>query len=213
MLAFIGARGMASAMQHAANEVWDVPKADRPSGIKEILRSLALLVVGAGGLVATSVLAGFMTGLVDLGSAGRIAGLALSAVLNVGVFVLSFRIATAPAITTRPLLPGAIFAAVGWTVLQFFGTWLVTGQIEQAGDTYGFFAIVIGLLTFLFIAAQITLYGLELSVVLERRAVAAIVVRTADHRRRPGGLESGCPGRAAGRRTADRRGFRAGRRA
>ncbi len=169
VLAFIGARGMASAMQHAANEVWDVPKADRPSGIKEILRSLALLVVGAGGLVATSVLAGFMTGLVDLGSAGRIAGLALSAVLNVGVFVLSFRIATAPAITTRPLLPGAIFAAVGWTVLQFFGTWLVTGQIEKAGDTYGFFAIVIGLLTFLFIAAQITLYGLELSVVLERR--------------------------------------------
>ena len=75
LLAFIGARGMASAMQHAANEVWDVPKADRPSGIKEILRSLALLIVGAGGLVATSVLAGFMTGLVDLGSAGRIAGL------------------------------------------------------------------------------------------------------------------------------------------
>ena len=169
VLAFVGARGMASAMQHAANEVWDVPEADRPSGIKEILRSLALLVVGAGGLVATSVLAGFMTGLVDLGPASRIAGLALSGLLNVGVFVLSFRIATAPAITTRPLLPGAIVAAIGWTVLQFFGTWLVTGQIERAGDTYGFFAIVIGLLTYLFITAQMTMYALELSVVRERQ--------------------------------------------
>ena len=34
LLAFIGARGMASAMQYGANEVWDVPKADRPSGIE-----------------------------------------------------------------------------------------------------------------------------------------------------------------------------------
>ena len=116
---------------------------DRPSGIKEALRSLALLIVRAAAWWRPPVLAGFMTGLVDLGSAGRIAGLALSAVLNVGVFILSFRIATAPAIASRPLLPGAIFAAVGWTVLQFFGTWLVTGQIEKAGDTYGFFAIVI----------------------------------------------------------------------
>ncbi|MET0741278.1 MAG: YihY/virulence factor BrkB family protein [Candidatus Nanopelagicales bacterium] len=168
-LAFVGARGMASAMQYAANEVWDVPKADRPSGIKEVLRSLALLIVGAGGLVATSVLAGFMTGLVDLGPASRIAGLALSGLLNVGVFVLSFRIATASSIATRALLPGAIVAAAGWTVLQFFGTWLVTGQVERAGNTYGFFAIVIGLLTYLFIAAQMTLYALELSVVRERR--------------------------------------------
>jgi hypothetical protein len=46
----------------------------------------------------------------------------------------------------RRLLPGAAFAAVGWSALQTLGVYILDRQLEQANLIYGVFAVVIVLL-------------------------------------------------------------------
>lgn len=165
---FLGARGMAGAFRTACDSIWAVPRQVRRAGPTGILANLALLVVVGGGLVATTVVSGYATGTLDLGPASRIAGLVLTAALNVGVFALAFRLATSPSIAFRSLRVGATVAAVAWTALQVVGSLLVTREVAKASDVYGTFAIVIGLLTWLYLSAYLTVLSLEIDVVRVR---------------------------------------------
>jgi uncharacterized BrkB/YihY/UPF0761 family membrane protein len=67
------------------------------------------------------------------------------------------------------LLPGAVLGGVAWTALQFLGSYLVARQLQHTSELYGFFAIVLGLTFWLFLAAQILVYSSEVNVVLARR--------------------------------------------
>ncbi len=49
------------------------------------------------------------------------------------------------------------------------GSWLVDRQISQASLAYGVFAIVIGLLGWIYVAAQLFLLSAEINVVRARR--------------------------------------------
>ena len=65
----------------------------------------------------------------------------------------------------RELLPGVALAAVGLLVLQALGGRYVEATIGRATDTYGLFATVIGLLSWLSLAAQLILIAAELNAV------------------------------------------------
>jgi len=69
----------------------------------------------------------------------------------------------------RSLLPGAVVAALAWALLQWLGGWYVGRQLSRATNTYGTFGLVIGLLSWLYLAATVTLYAAELNAVLARR--------------------------------------------
>jgi membrane protein len=69
----------------------------------------------------------------------------------------------------RDVLPGAIVAAVSWEVLQTVGGYIVDRQLRHASSTYGVFAIVIGLLSWIYLAANVTLISAEINVVHARR--------------------------------------------
>jgi len=88
--------------------------------------------------------------------------------LNSLGFFASFRTLTPREAPTRALLPGAVFAAVGFTVLITVGSGLVAHQLRHSSSTYGQFGAVIGLVGFLLLLARITLYGAELNPVLAR---------------------------------------------
>ena len=45
-------------------------------------------------------------------------------------------------------------ATVGWAVLQVIGAWFVGRVVSRAGNTYGVFAVVIGLLVWLSLLAR-----------------------------------------------------------
>ena len=64
---------------------------------------------------------------------------------------------------------GALVAAGAWFGLQQLGTAIVNGQIAKADSTYGTFAIVIGLLFWLHLGAQVTLLAAEVNVVRSDR--------------------------------------------
>lgn len=69
----------------------------------------------------------------------------------------------------RDVLAGAVIAALVWAALLTVGTWFVDRQIRGASDVYGFFALVIGLLSWLYVGAQMTLLAAEVNVVRARR--------------------------------------------
>ncbi|HEX6400749.1 MAG TPA: YihY/virulence factor BrkB family protein [Actinomycetota bacterium] len=158
-----------TAAQHAMDEVWDVPRAERPALWRRALRALALLVVAALTVVVTALLAnlGDGTGLASL--AGRVAGGVLVLLVSVGLFAIAYRVLTVARVGWRDVLPGAVVAAVAWGGLLLLGGWIVDQQIRNASQAYGFFAIVIGLLTWIFLAAQVFVAAAEVNVVRARR--------------------------------------------
>lgn len=169
----LGARGVAGAAQNACNRLWGVPFTERPGFPFNQLRSLAwVAVVGTGTVVTTSVatfVAGFHNGNALLGPGLHAAAVAATALLNVGTFIGGFRLATAAVVRTRDLLWGAVLAGVGWTALQSVGAYVVNHQLKHASAVYGTFGLVIGLLSWLYLLAQLSVYAIEIDVVRTRR--------------------------------------------
>jgi YihY family inner membrane protein len=163
-----GGLGITQGAQHAMNEVWNVPGVYRPGFVTRLVRGLIVLVVLGVGVLATSLL----SGLGQLGTrsaAFRIASLLASGAVNVVLFVAAFRVLTSRTIATRDLLLGAVCAGVAWQLLQTLGGYLVAHQLRNASQVYGFFAAVLGLLSWMALGARVTLYCAELNVVRARR--------------------------------------------
>jgi uncharacterized BrkB/YihY/UPF0761 family membrane protein len=149
-------------------EIWNIPGKQRPSFATRQLRGLVLLLVFGLGVVATTALAA----LASFGGHSLLvvlANLAASAVVNAALFLIAFRVLTPGRIPTRRLLVGAAVAGVLFTLLQAVGGYLVGHNLKHAQQVYGFFAIVLGLMSWLFLSAQVTLYGAEVNVVRARR--------------------------------------------
>lgn len=163
-----GSLGAAQAAEHAMAEVWNLPKKERPGFVPRLVRALLTMLVIVVAVLASTALASVAT-LIAESAVVSVAVLLLGVGVNVGVYFLMFRVLTPSRIATRDLWPGAIAAGVAWTILQLVGGWLVARQLRQTSELYGFFAIVLGLLFFLFLVARITLYAAELNVVRVRR--------------------------------------------
>jgi uncharacterized BrkB/YihY/UPF0761 family membrane protein len=67
------------------------------------------------------------------------------------------------------LVPGAVLAGVGWTILQAFGGYVVGHYLKNDSAVYGLFGIVLGLLAWVYLIAELTVYSAELNVVLARK--------------------------------------------
>jgi membrane protein len=163
---FLGARGVASAIQNALNTVWEVPISQRPGFPWALLRSFGLIVFVGTGEIGTVILSGIAggTGHVISGLGAHIGAIAVSLVLNMGLFWLAFRLGTARQVATRDLRLGAVLAAIAWQVLQVVGGYFVAHSLAT-NSVYGVFGIVLGLLAWLYLQAQITLYAVEVNVV------------------------------------------------
>lgn len=158
-----------TAAQHAMDEVWDVPRAERPPLPTRVLRAFLLLVVFGGGIVVSAVLAGLGDGTGPAATTLRVVSTAGLMLLSVALFAVAFRLLTVADVRWRDVLPGSVVAAVAWTALLMVGSWLVDTQIRNARQAYGlFFAIVIGLLTWIYLAAQLFVLSAEVNVVRAR---------------------------------------------
>ena len=109
--------------------------------------------------------------LVPGGSAVPILSTLLVVVLNVGLYWLAFRVMTPGEVASRDLVTGAIVGGVAWTALQAVGSLLVARQLRHTSELYGTFGVVLGLLFFLYLAAQIMVYAAEVNVVKARHLV------------------------------------------
>jgi YihY family inner membrane protein len=158
--------------QQAFDEVWEIPRRYRPSLVEQVRRSLFVLGTIGVGLVVATILSGYVTGRdtgVHLGWYGRLGGYLVSLALDVGLFVIAFRMLTKRDVTLRDVLPGALLAGAAFFVLQQISSLIISRYLGKAQGTYGAFATVITILWWFYLQAQITLLGAQLNVVLAER--------------------------------------------
>jgi membrane protein len=160
--------GITGAAQNAFNQVWHVPHKDRPNFLVSRLRGLGLLAALGLLSIASTVVAGYLLAQTH-GTLNKLGVHVLALVANLLLFFTAFRLLTAKDIPTRDLLPGVIVAAVLWQILQYVGGYYVSHVIRHAKETSGLFAFVLGLLSWLYLGSQVTLFAAEINVVRARR--------------------------------------------
>ena len=159
-----GGLGVAQAGQNALNIVWAVPRNSRPNPLRARARSLATVsTLGLGALATTGASA------LASGSGARIVGTVLAGLVNIGLFATGYRYLTVADVSWRDVVPGAVVAGVVWAVLQSVGTYYVAHKLKGASEVYGVFAIVLGLVAWIYVEAVVIVICGELNVVLRRR--------------------------------------------
>jgi YihY family inner membrane protein len=162
-----GGTGLARAGLFTMEQVWNVPGPDRPGFVPRLGRSLTFLGLLGVGVIVTTLLAGLNT--YGHNSAWLVVGAdVLAGAANVAMYIAAFRILTPKSVPTRSLLPGAAVGGILYTMLQILGTFLVH-HYAHSDSAYGIFATVLGLIAWIYLAVQITVYAAEINTVLAHR--------------------------------------------
>lgn len=159
-----GAQGVGQAALTAMNSVWNVPFRDWPNFFARRVRGYIWLAVLGLATVASTTAAGFGTTWLH-GGLGWLWSAMAAFVINLGVFYVVFTLLVAEPLGWRDVGLGVVLATLFWDALQALGGFYVRHSLAHANSVYGFFAIVIGLLSWLFVAAQLTLLAAEINVV------------------------------------------------
>jgi YihY family inner membrane protein len=166
--ALLAGLGITGAAQYAFNRIWQVPFKQRPNFLYARLRGLGMLaILGAMSIVST-VAAGFV-GSASHGAPAVVAGVLIAFAVNFALFMTAFKLLTAVELNWRQLLPGVVVAAVLWQLLQHLGGFFIDHELRRTGPLYGVFALVLGLLAWLYLGAQLTIFAAEINVVKARR--------------------------------------------
>ncbi len=160
--------GITGATQNAFNRIWSVPFKDRPNFLIAHLRGLGMLAILGTLFIVSTTAAGFV-GASSHAAPAVIAGVLVAFVLNLALFMTAFKLLTSVEVPWRDLLPGVIVAAVCWQLLQHLGGFYVDHELKRTGPLYGVFALVLGLLAWLYLGAQLTIFAAEINVVRLRR--------------------------------------------
>jgi len=136
-LALWSGSGVFLAAENAMNHLWGVPFKRRPDYFRARARALMLLLLLGGGALLTTALGGLGTIGAPLGVGWKVASIALSTMLNFGLFWVAFRLLTAYDVGWRCLRGGAAAAALLYEGLQLLGGYYVGHALKHAGNTYG----------------------------------------------------------------------------
>ena len=160
------------AIQSAFNSVWEIPHAQRPSIGAQIKRGLFALGAIALGLVVSTVITSYLTATATgtgLGVVARLAGYLIAVALDVGLFIVTFRLLTDRDVSTRDVLPGALLSGIVFWLLQQLSSLIIFRYLHNAERIYGSYATVITMLTWFYSQSVVTLVGAQLNVVLKER--------------------------------------------
>jgi membrane protein len=164
VLSLLAGLGITNAAQHAFNRIWNVPFKRRPDFLHSRLRGLGMLAIFGTLMIVSTAAAGFV-GAASHGALEVLAGIAVAFVVNLALFMSAFKLLTARELSWRDLLPGVIGAAVCWQLLQHLGGYYIEHELKRTGPLYGVFALVLGLLAWLYLGAQLTIFAAEINVV------------------------------------------------
>jgi len=160
--------GITGATQTAFNRIWSVPFKDRPNIISSRLRGLGMLAI-LGSLSVVSTVAAGLVGATSQSAPAVLGGVLLAFALNLAIFLIAFKLLTAVEVTVRDMFPGVLTATVGWQLLQHVGGFYIDHVLKRTAALYGVFALVLGLLAWLFLGAVIVVLAAEVNVVKARR--------------------------------------------
>jgi YihY family inner membrane protein len=177
LLALIyGATGLAQAGLFTMEQVWNLPGPARPGYVQRLGRAVLFLGLIGAGVAVTTGLSSLTTYLHHNGFWFDLLVEVVTAAFNVGMYLGAFRVLTPKGVPTGKLLPGAITGGVLYTVLQVLGTWLIHHYLHS-DSVYGVFATVLGLIAWIYLAVEVTVYSAEINVVLTRRLWPRAIVQ------------------------------------
>jgi YihY family inner membrane protein len=170
-----GSAGLAQAGLFTMAQVWNLPGPARPGYVQRLGRAVLFLCLLGGGVIVTTGLASLTTYL-HSGLAFKVMVEVVTAAFNSGMYLGAFRALTPQGVPTSRLIPGAITGGILYTVLQVLGTYLVHHYLHS-DSVYGVFATVLGLVAWIYLAVEITVYSAEVNVVLARRLWPRAIVQ------------------------------------
>jgi uncharacterized BrkB/YihY/UPF0761 family membrane protein len=156
------------ALQVGLDDVWEIDVDHRDAIHKQRGKALLGLVFIGGaqiaGLAVTTVVseAGLPLG-------GRLVLFGATVAINVVVVAAMYRYLGSARLWWADIWPGSIAAGIAATLIQQFGTMIVVQITSNASDTYGQFAVVLGLVTWLSLLAIATIMSAEFNAALMRR--------------------------------------------
>ena len=168
LAALYGCLGVGQALQYGMNTAWMVPRNSRPNPFLSRGRGLLLLLTAGVVLVSTTVMTAFLRSRLSGTYVGEFIDL-ISIIVNSLVFAFVYIIATTRRLNLRDVLPGAVIAALLWQVLQSVGATYVGTVIARASNLNSVFALVLGMLVFLYTLSVIVLITVEINVVRKDR--------------------------------------------
>jgi len=162
-----GTTGLAQAGLFTMEQVWNLPGPARPGFAQRLGRALLFISLLGVGVIVTTLLASLDT----YGNHALVIVIlaeVLAFAVNIGMYLGAFRVLTPKGVPSQRLVPGAIVGGIAWTLLQILGTYLVH-HFLHSDSAYGIFATVLGLLAWIYLAVEITVYSAEVNVVVARR--------------------------------------------
>lgn len=166
--AMYGAMGVGQAVQNASNAAWTVPRNQRPNPFLARGKSVVLIAVIGADVIGTTLVTGLVRSL-DVGPLAGVGAILGALAVHVGAFAFVFRFSTTHALSWQRVLPGAATAGLGWLALQQVGAAYVGRTVDGSGASNGVFAVVLGLLAFLYLISTLLVLCIELNVVLSGR--------------------------------------------
>ncbi|QQS18750.1 YihY/virulence factor BrkB family protein [Candidatus Saccharibacteria bacterium] len=168
LVTFYGARGVAHAVQHVLNHVWAVPRIRRAGFPKSTIKSFGIIFyAGTGFLVAAS-----LTGYAAATSHALLLRLLLGTLGFIALFAVFWGVFTfGSSARKRPIanVPGALVAAIGFLVLQTIGGYLVAHFLRTQTGLNAQFAVILAILFWLYLQAQVFLYAVGINTVRHYR--------------------------------------------
>ncbi|HSW85238.1 MAG TPA: YihY/virulence factor BrkB family protein [Candidatus Saccharimonadales bacterium] len=159
-----GARGVADAFRRSVQQIWRVPKAQRPKFPKTILNSLIIIVASGVGLIAASIFTGLAAS-AGHGPAFRVFSLAVNLYILFWLFIFLLNVCLPKHVRVKDTVPGALTAALGIIILQILGGVLLKNELQRLDALYSYFAVALGLLFWIYLQAQLIHYAVTISAV------------------------------------------------
>lgn len=157
------------AIHSAQDDTWEVSVDDRSGTPKVRGRALLGIVILGGAQIGSLVLAGVVNA-ANLPAFGDIGIIAATIFVNIVSTLLIFRLLVSISPAWRDLWLGAVIAGIIVTALQHFSTAIATYFESGAEATYGSFAVVLALVTWLGLMAIASLMCVELNAARVRLA-------------------------------------------
>jgi membrane protein len=161
--------GLVAALQYALNAVWQVTGRglkDKAVGLAWLVGAALIFVASFGLTAAVNFLPPFLAPL----------GIAAALAVDFGLFLWTMKVLPHRDVGFRALVPGAIFGAVGLTVLKALGSFYVPRLVASSSGLYGSIGTVFAVLAWLFFFGRLIVYASTLNVVLWERHHGTVVV-------------------------------------
>ncbi len=164
LLTLFGARGVADMLRASLDHLWLVPHARRSRFPAAQLRSMAIIFVGGISLVLAPVVSGYAVIFGHSWFSSLLSALVITGILY-WVLIYIVKVGTSVHRRFRDIWLGTLIAAAAFEILQSLGSFIVTKELQRLDNIYGAFALVLGLIFWLYLQTQIMFLAFEVDAV------------------------------------------------